>query len=71
MLASALAVVGLGVLGAIVLGARKLKVSQMSPIDRNEQALKFAQQLFHRESLDQLTTDEARQVQHLIKEFFI
>jgi hypothetical protein len=71
MSAAVLTFVGIGVLSALVLGVRQLKVARKTLVNREEQALKFAQRLFHKESLDQLTTDEALQIRRLTEQFFL
>jgi hypothetical protein len=71
MSAAVVTFVGIGVLSAVVLGVHQLKEARETAVNREVQALKFAQHLFYKESLDQLTADELRQVERLTEEFIL
>jgi hypothetical protein len=71
MLAGVSLLAGIGMLGAIVLGVCRLKLANKALVNREEQAMKFAQRLFHKESVDELTSDEAVQVKRLTEQFYL
>jgi hypothetical protein len=62
MLAAVVALLVISTVGGSVIAIRHFN-AQKTPINREERALQFAQRLFHKESLAELTVDEAWQVE--------
>ena len=70
MLKGVLALIVIGAIGGSAWAIRLAK-AKAAPVNRDEQALRFTQQLFYKRSLGDLTHDEAHQVQELTKQFFL